>query len=105
MEYPTDQKLSEKGRDGHLSGKDTPKMKVRTSWGKFKDYYDIIVKNNPRALQSSFTFISSLDWIASSNHCAFSRQLSNWQCKNLLCPDSVSSNILMPVQPLCGHLE
>ncbi|RZC76159.1 hypothetical protein C5167_000439 [Papaver somniferum] len=31
MEYPTDQKLSVKGRDGHISGVDATKMKMRTS--------------------------------------------------------------------------
>lgn len=51
MEYPTNKKFSVKGRDGHISGIDAPKMKMGTSWGKIKDYYDIVVWNNPSELQ------------------------------------------------------
>ncbi|XP_026412574.1 uncharacterized protein LOC113308311 [Papaver somniferum] len=51
MEYLTDQKLSVKGIDGYTSGIDAPRMKMRTSWGSLKDYYDIVVWNSPRARQ------------------------------------------------------
>ncbi|RZC77279.1 hypothetical protein C5167_001414 [Papaver somniferum] len=53
MEYLTDQKLSVKGIDGYTSGIDAPRMKMRTSWGSLKDYYDIVVWNSPRARQNS----------------------------------------------------